>query len=257
MTPEWSRRLRPFAVPNLTNVLIGVQAIMYLAIMIRHDFGIYARCMLQMESVYAGEYWRLLTVLALPSTTSPFWFLMGIYCFWFMGGALEARWGELRYTLFIAAGWAATVAAGILFPAVPLDNTYIGLVVFLTFAFLHPDVEFMLFVFFCPVKVKWFALVSWILLGITFLSASWALRVQIAVALLAYFIFLRHELALRLRSGGKKMARRAEALHIVKTCFHTCSVCGKTDLTHPDLEFRVSSRTGKDYCVEHLPGSVP
>jgi hypothetical protein len=34
--------------------------------------------------------------------------------------------------------------------------------------------------------------------------------------------------------------------------FHTCEVCGRTDVTDPRLEFRVG-HDGKEYCVEHLP----
>jgi hypothetical protein len=34
--------------------------------------------------------------------------------------------------------------------------------------------------------------------------------------------------------------------------FHTCVICHRTDVTDPQLEFRVGS-DGREYCAEHLP----
>jgi hypothetical protein len=33
---------------------------------------------------------------------------------------------------------------------------------------------------------------------------------------------------------------------------HKCAVCGATELSDPNLDFRVS-RDGEEYCVAHLP----
>ena len=35
---------------------------------------------------------------------------------------------------------------------------------------------------------------------------------------------------------------------------HKCATCGATELTDPNLEFRVS-RDGEEYCMQHLPGA--
>ena len=40
-----------------------------------------------------------------------------------------------------------------------------------------------------------------------------------------------------------------------QTFFHRCAQCGKTEITAPDLEFRVS-RNGEEYCFPHLPKGV-
>jgi hypothetical protein len=37
---------------------------------------------------------------------------------------------------------------------------------------------------------------------------------------------------------------------------HTCAVCGATELTDPNLEFRVA-RNGEEYCIPHLPAAAP
>jgi hypothetical protein len=33
---------------------------------------------------------------------------------------------------------------------------------------------------------------------------------------------------------------------------HRCAVCGATELTDPNLDFRVA-RDGEEYCIAHLP----
>jgi hypothetical protein len=35
---------------------------------------------------------------------------------------------------------------------------------------------------------------------------------------------------------------------------HKCAVCGATELTDPNLEFRVA-RDGEEYCMKHLPSA--
>jgi hypothetical protein len=37
------------------------------------------------------------------------------------------------------------------------------------------------------------------------------------------------------------------------SAFHTCAACDRTDVTDPQLEFRVGG-DGREYCEEHLPG---
>lgn len=38
-----------------------------------------------------------------------------------------------------------------------------------------------------------------------------------------------------------------------ETGFHRCHVCGRTEVTNPDLVFRVAA-DGEEYCQDHLPG---
>jgi hypothetical protein len=37
-----------------------------------------------------------------------------------------------------------------------------------------------------------------------------------------------------------------------ESTLHRCSLCGRTEVSDPDLEFRVSAN-GSEYCGEHLP----
>ena len=37
---------------------------------------------------------------------------------------------------------------------------------------------------------------------------------------------------------------------------HHCAVCKRTEITNPDLDFRVST-DANEYCLEHLPSKTP
>jgi GlpG protein len=59
------------------------------------------------------------------------------------------------------------------------------------------------------------------------------------------------------RSGaGDMIIRRREfraAIAPVTDALHRCRTCGRTDRTNPELDFRVSSADGEEYCADHLP----
>lgn len=59
------------------------------------------------------------------------------------------------------------------------------------------------------------------------------------------------------RTGAEMFHRRKEFRQAVQKAdeepLHRCQVCGRTEQTAPDLEFRVSGVDGEEYCTEHLP----
>jgi len=58
----------------------------------------------------------------------------------------------------------------------------------------------------------------------------------------------RQQIATRRRRFEGKARPEDEALH-------RCANCGATELTNPNLEFRVS-RDGEEYCLAHLPSAT-
>jgi hypothetical protein len=78
------------------------------------------------------------------------------------------------------------------------------------------------------------------------------------VAFANYFIWAGLP-ALRGTAAVLEAGKRKKAFNSAKAssseAFHTCSVCRKTDVSDPQLEFRIG-RDGEEYCVEHLaPGN--
>lgn len=53
----------------------------------------------------------------------------------------------------------------------------------------------------------------------------------------------------------RSIKRRPERLQTDDEPLHRCVVCKRSDVSNPDLEFRVA-RDGNDYCTEHLPKSA-
>ena len=108
-------------------------------------------------------------------------------------------------------------------------------------------------------KVKW---VAWITLGMLLLGlmaspiSAWAAAI---VSLSNYLLFFVPALMRRSLDQRKIIVRRTQfeaASQPASESLYRCAVCGRTELTHPELEFRVGS-DGNDYCVEHrrAPGS--
>ena len=136
-----------------------------------------------------GQVWRLVTFLFIPPVTwHPVFLAFAWYIFWMISSALEGQWGTFKFNLFIFLGAAFTVLASLVFPYLYYTNYYIALTVFFAFATLYPNFEFLLF-FILPVKVKWLALVSLVLLIYAFFMGGWPGRLIISASMANYLLF--------------------------------------------------------------------
>ena len=207
--------------------------------------------------VLQGQWWRLLTFLfflAPPSGTfGPIFVAFALYMFYMMGTALESYWGAFRYNLFLLLGYALTVGAAFITPGSAVTNLFLGASVFLAFAFLNADFEFILF-FILPVKVKWLALLAWVGYGVSFFLGTWPVRLQILASVGNFLVFFAGELFWGVRRGKRAVVRKAREFAEAGEPRHRCRVCGKTDLTNPELDFRYCSKCAGDecYCPEHI-----
>ncbi len=243
-----------FAIPNLS-MWIVVGQVFFWSVSFLGFFDL-ERIVMIPAAVLAGEYWRAITFIFLPPASSPVFIAFAWYLFYLMGGALEQYWGDFRYNLFLFTGWALTVAVSFLFPQYPTYNIFVGGSVFLAFAFLNPDFEMMLF-FILPVKIKWLALIQWIGYAYVLIFGAWPTRLMVLAAVGNFLIFFARDLVLRGKAGRRRMEHQAKqfgARNDTPEPRHRCYVCGKTDLTHPQLEFRYCSKCAGEecYCSEHI-----
>ena len=77
----------------------------------------------------------------------------------------------------------------------------------------------------------------------------------LVAALSNYLIFFGPEIVYEARHRGEVSARRKRFDRQSRNetePLHKCAVCGATELSDPNLEFRVS-RDGEEYCMTHLP----
>lgn len=244
------RKFGRYAIPNVTAGIVIGQAFLYLfAYSGKQDIG---RAMLIPARVLAGEWWRLLTFPFVPPAQGLFWVFFALYAFYLMGGALEAQWGAFRYNVFLLTGYVMTVVVSFLFPYHAASNIFIGGSVFLAFAALYPEFQFYIF-FILPVKVKWLALLAWIGYGISFISGDWSTRLLIAASIGNFFLFFGRDIWWRMKTGKRRMAEQARSLTGKQEAFHKCAACGKTDVTHPAMDFRYCPDCGGlGYCMEHI-----
>jgi hypothetical protein len=245
------KKLGRFSLPNLTLYIIAGQIIFYFLLATRRlDFESIS---LIAERVLAGEVWRLFTFAFFPPQWNPVFVFFAWYLFYLMGTALENQWGAFRYNIFLLIAYLATVGVSFITPDMAMTNEYIGGSVFLAFAFLYPD--FVLYLFFIlPIKIKWLALVTWVFYFLAFVLGGWATRVTILASIANFLLFFGRELILKIKSAKRRMALQARRVVQENKPFHRCTVCGKTDKSHPDEEFRYCAECKPTacYCKDHI-----
>jgi hypothetical protein len=114
--------------------------------------------------------------------------------------------------------------------------------------------------FLLPVKVKWAAWVNAALLLWQFTFGSGSFRMGLIATMISYFLFFGRDIFNEARHRQEVGVRRRRFESAVRqtddVAMHTCATCGRTELVHPELDFRVA-RDGHEYCLEHLPKASP
>lgn len=252
------KRFGHLAVPNVALGLVLAQLVIFAFILIgRMQFE---GLLLVPKAVFAGEWWRLLSFVITPpevATTafSALFLAFFWYIFWMMSSALEQAWSVFRFNIYLLSGVLFTIAGvfigQLLSPEATLfvSPRFLYLSVFFAFATLHPDMEFLLF-FVLPVKVKWLA---WILGGLTALGILFAPSMGERIALFAtltnYLLFFRSALTRSVQARKRQAKFTAERKQVESEARHQCSVCGATEQSQPDLDFRYRMVNGDASCI--------
>ena len=278
------KRYPNFGVSNLVIYVIAISGLGMLISMV-NPYIYYQYLSLDFYQIFHhGQVWRLITFLLCPSaggsgSSGLFWFVIMAWVYYSIGSNLERIWGRFRFTLFYLSGivmilivtLAAYLIMGIVYPAqevgiwlgMQVTLEYVTESLFLAFALVFPDVQFLLF-FIIPVKAKWlsifyFALDAYqIIQGI--MMKSYYPVALIVVSLINIFIFFffakgRPGMAAHARQTKRK-AEFKQKMHESKEKgpIHRCAICGRTELDAPELDFRYCSKCdGRyEYCSEHL-----
>ena len=170
------------------------------------------------------------------------------------GRSPGANWGALRYNVYLLIGYIATVAVSFLTPQAPASIGFLEGSVFLAFAAIFPDFVIQLF-FLLPVKIKWLALLTWIGYFFALVFGAWTTRLLVLASMGNFLVFFGKDILYRLRIGRRSMALQARRIsQKPKPYFHRCTVCGITDQSHPQAQFRYCRQCDGQhgYCMEHL-----
>lgn len=269
---------RHLGIPNLMLYIAVGSGLLYLFTMATGNTILYSLLAFDRELILQGQVWRLLTYVLTYSGQNVLYTVIGLVCYYSLGRAMEQVWGTFRFNLFYFTGVILMDVYTLIFGGYATVE-YLNLSLFLGYATLYPDTHFLLF-FIIPVRAWIFALFY---LGITAyqvlaLSMPYFLfpyNLFPLVALANYFLFFGADiknvlpLSWRVKASQKKQKSKTYAPQQParkpiqfpsggaaqqEAYNHKCTVCGRTDVSHPDLEFRYCSRCNgyHCYCQDHI-----
>jgi len=241
---NWGR----FAIPNLAIYLVGGQACMFILIALqRISFSDLA---FVPSLVMEGQLHRLFSFVLMPFSASWFSCAIALWIFYMLSNALEQTWGTFKFNLFILSGVLINIVVGMVmafvFPYITISSYFIYLTVFFAFATLYPNHEFLLF-FILPVKVKYLAMLSaGVFVVLPIFTAGWGVKISALASVSNYLIFFGPQVVRSLYFRKRRSDFHSKQEAVREEAFHTCSVCGATDKSHPQRDFRY--RDGKGIC---------
>lgn len=257
-----------FAIQNLMYYIIVLYGVGFLLNIINPGFYL-QYLSLNPQAILKGEVWRLITFVIQPPSNSLLWTALALYVYYMIGTNLERTMGAFRFNLYFFFGLFLHILACILIYLVTgqvllLGIWYLNLSLFLLFAAFYPDTKFLLFFIF-PVSAKYMALIDGFYFALAIVQGilgrgSISNAVAAAVSLLNFFLFF---LQLRRGRGISRKDKKRRTLYQKQLqnhkvyedgARHKCFVCGRTDVTNPELDFRYCSKCqgNREYCQDHL-----
>ena len=252
-------------------------ALVYVMSMFDQSSTLYSILCFNRNAILQGQIWRLFTYVFTYDAGNILLTAISLFCYYSLGRAMEITWGTLRFNLFYFTGMVLMDAFCMIFGGAA-NVYYLNLSLFIGYATLYPDTRFFLF-FIIPVKAWIFALVY---LALTIYDVAYFTVIGYIpynlfplVALGNYFLFFGKNvvnllpMSWRIKLGRKAKkqtpprsgpipfkpgSQQAVKVKVSLPYNHRCTVCGKTDISHPDLEFRYCSRCSgyRCYCEEHI-----
>ncbi len=239
------QKLGRFAIPNLIRVLACFQLLNWVLIKLQPAF--LEKLLFNSEAIKNGELWRLVSYVLLPGGQSIWWVLFISFQFMLNDG-LEQAWGSFRLNLYVLAGVFFVAVGGMIF-GLSTGGGFLWVSVLLAFAVYFPNEE-ILMMFILPMKIKWLAWIS--AAGAVMAFAMPGMRAEVFFSLLNFIITFGPGLIKGARQRAIVTSRRQQfdsAQRSDSEPLHRCSVCGRTDAQHPQLDFRVTA-DGEDICAD-------
>lgn len=253
---DWKDRIEKrmgwIAIPGLIRYVAAANLLVF--VLAKLVPGYLSYLALDSTAILHGQVWRLVSWMLIPQTMSYFWILFTVLWLWFLGDFLEATWGTFRSNIFFWLGvGGCTVGAFLAGTIGGTFNWYLNLSILFAFATLDPNHP--VYFFFLPLKAKWLAWASAVFLALEFVASPLLGKVALLLSFSNYLIFFGPTLWRDLRHAKKVKARRQQfikASQPEETTLHRCIVCGATEISAPERDFRVSAN-GQEYCSQHLP----
>ena len=204
-----------YAISNLTLYIAALNLAVFLLtfVLFGGDASAAVRALALIPGlVLQGQVWRLITFVFLPDTFSVIWILFASYLTYMIGATLERYWGRFKLNIYFFVGMFGSIIAAFITGA-GTTGYYLNLSLFLAYATLFPNQEFMIFGI-LPIKVKYLGMLNagFLLLQMfMFIQAkAWYMVAAILVAFINYFLFFGEDFIkwIKLKRQVSKNRRR-------------------------------------------------
>ena len=260
---------RTKGIPNLMLYISLGTALVYIMSEIWGNYLLYNLLCFDRGLILRGQVWRLITYPLTYRIDNLLLMAVSLFCYYSIGRAIESIWGTLRFNLFYFSGVILMDVYCMLFGGYA-SVTYLNLSLFLSYATLFPDAQFLIF-FIIPIKAWIFALVDLAIVVMDLILYPFPYNLFSVISLANYFLFFgkdvlnviplpwRIKLA-RLLKKQPAQPRQAKVIRFDAAAYqaakeaqkaaytHRCTICGRTDVSNPELEFRYCSRCKGYYC---------
>ena len=277
---------RDKGIHNLMLYIALGNAIVAILSMVNGGTILYSYLCFDKEMILKGQVWRLVTYVFTQSD-SDLLSIIFLYFFYLLGRYAETSMGTFKFNLYYLSGVVLMDVFAMCFCPAPYYSSaeeyaflsavlpvyrsmamYLHLSLLLTFATLNPDSQFFIF-FIIPIKGWIIGLLYLVIELITIINLSYPTmyfphNLFPLVALANYLLFMGKDVLNLLPFARNKRKPRKTAANRGTIQFHTepkkpdyshrCTICGRTDVSDPELEFRYCSRCNGYfcYCEDHI-----
>ena len=263
---------------GISNLMLYISlgtALVYIMSQMSGNYFLYNLLYFDRQRILQGEIWRLITYPLTYRIDNLLLMAVSLLCYYSIGRAMENIWGTLRFNLFYFTGVLMMDVYCMIFGGTA-SVTYLNLSLFLSYATLFPDAQFLLF-FIIPVKAWLFAVIDLAIVVMDLISYPFPYNLFSVISLANYFLFFGKDVLnvipmswqINARRLFKKQPVRQKQPKVIpfdagsyeaakatpKAPYtHRCTICGRTDVSNPELEFRYCSRCKGYYCYceEHI-----
>ena len=261
-------------------IVIGNAIVSILSLMNGGNILYYLLCF-DKTQILQGQVWRLFTYVFTDSGTDLF-SLIFLYFFYLLGRHVENSMGTFKFNLYYLCGVLLIDIFAMLLPVNSVSQYiyfqapyYLHLSMLLTFATMYPDSQFMI-MFIIPIKgwiiaIIYLRLVTVDVFNLSFPHFYFPYNLFPLIAIANYLLFMGKDVGniFRFRKTRARRAARQRGNQSGTIPFpnaqqarketapsytHKCTVCGRTDVSNPELEFRYCSRCNGYYCycMDHI-----
>ena len=266
---------RDKGIPNLMLYISLGAGLVYLFTMATQNSVLYYYLMFDRELILQGQVWRLISYPLTYNAGNLLLTAVSLLCYYSLGRAMENIWGTFRFNLFYLSGIVMMDIYCMIFGGYA-DVYYLNLSLFLSYATMFPNAQFLLF-FIIPVKAWIFALLDLVLVLIGLLTDSFPYNLFSVISIANYFLFFGKDvlnvIPMSWRANASRLFKKrpkqqkakvvpfpnagsyeATTASVKAPYTHRCTVCGRTDVSNPELEFRYCSRCQgyHCYCIDHI-----